>query len=372
MEITEGYIYATCGCVEDATLYILDGFHSMLLAYNIEDFSYKVLEYDFELCSGNYNGVTGMFKFGTRLFFVFRNNKRAVATYNLESCETHLFRLDNDSTDDSLTWSFQIIDSLLYVFPYDLDDGILCYDLTKNCYLKTIHFCKENYINETYNGMHWGEIFLTDDYLYVFHYKSDVVSKFTKDGFLTDRFSLPDAKKRDHVEKSGNAFWITTFDDDILRLWKPETGVIKEYAVHGIHRRDDAEIIIRNIEECGDSVVLIPFIGKTISCVDLENGRELLVDLKIDTYKTCVESVSGQLSYCCLNETKRILLLPKMMNCFISIDIKTGCKKLYNSRICTEDLRLNECLKILRNRRESIVKESIDINLKTYVEAILL
>lgn len=372
MESFNTNIYAVSGCVDEATLYVLDGAHSMLLAYRIEDFSYKVLEYNFELCNGDYSSVTGMFKFGTKLFFVLRNSKLAIATYDLESRITKLFCSDAEGNDTFLIWTFQIVDSLIYIFPYDLDDGILCFDMIKNSYLKTIHFRKEDYINETYNGKHWGEFFLNDDYLYVFHYKSNVVSKFTMDGILTDRFSLPGAKKKDRVEKSGNAFWITTFDDDILRLWKPEIGTIKEYAVHGLVRRDDAVIITRHIVECGNSVILIPYMGKTISCIDLDTGKNLLVDIKTDTYKTCDESGLGQLSFCCLNGIDSILLLPKRMNCFISFDIKNGYKRLYDSRISDEDLKTNELRKTIRNRRKSILNENNDLNLKTYLWAIAL
>lgn len=335
----------------------------MLVSYDLIDFSYEVISYHALPDDSLRLGISALIKSGDLLYIAFKNDLTRIVVYDFITNTYHEYYEDLSSSGMSkppLTLRAQVNDGMMYLFPYFTasSDRIMRFDMKSQNFIEPLDlYPKANDIPEE------RELWTYDSHnkLFAFEYRGNRITVISKTGEARQYYHLSEEVSIENVACFEDCFYITSFADNLLRVWNEEDGVIDTCECNGIKRNSDFKLNIWRVIKKNRKLILTPFTGGTISLIDIQTKKEKT----LDTSKYCKhihESYSLYYDGYVFVED-RVLLLPGATDSFLWIDMNNGNITPISARLKEEDVGAALFKQRQRGKMERMYEDR-DISLK--------
>lgn len=331
----------TCytGVIEGNKLYTVHEGLGLLMEYDLQKFSYKILCSIFSSMPQDFVRVKGLFIDSGIIYIILLGSWKVIEYYIDSKC----IKI-NGSSSDYLNKQFLVekitcYEKKIWLLPCYIGDTIKIFDFEKKTYIEKKAIGQ--YLIEEGKNINldiFAEYETTKEgIVYAIVYESAYVVSIN---MVTEEYRLYDIgkdKKLSSINFDGKNYWLSYFDSNAIEKWSPLYGVLETYDIPQI-KVDNRRQPIRMVYERKNKIYIIPTFMPDIIVLDKEKEEMPYICLK-GKQKRIYKNGDRFQFLSSLMYKNMVILLPHAVNEFVLIDLETGLIKNIESRLTKFDIR---------------------------------
>ena len=339
--VKDKYEYLTCytGVIENKKMYVVHEALGLLIEYNIEDFSYKILTRIEVGKTNQFIRVKGIILLQDIIYLVLENSWN-IFEYHVCSKEMKV----NGNGKQYIEGEFFVEKIILHntkiwMFPCYIDEDIRIFDTNTKDFTKSKSigsYLKECGFHVESMSFAYYEI-INKDTIYAIPYRSNYIIIINLNLNEYKIFDIGIGNKIEHINYDGKNFWLNYFNRKTIAKWNAKNGITEEYMINNIEI-DERGMPICYIYEKGENLLIIPSYGQRYILFDKKKRKETFVKYP-DDFRRIRQNPQRYMFYDQIKCKDDIFFLPFACNNLLKVNIKNNTMQFIETRLCTEDIK---------------------------------